>query len=154
MTRKTIATFLAVASAAAALADRAAYTPVAPATAISADATGFFRAERIDGRDWIVDPVGRAVLVLSVDHVRPFAWKDRNLGYDVYRRFVETNYPSKGIWVDETLGRLRSWGFNTLANDSKEPLLRNRGMALDVSGGSGADGANVQLWQENGTAAQ
>lgn len=33
-------------------------------------------------------------------------------------------------------------------------VIRNRGMALDVSGGSGADGANVQLWQENGTAAQ
>lgn len=32
--------------------------------------------------------------------------------------------------------------------------IKNRGKALDVSGGSGADGANVQLWEENGTAAQ
>lgn len=32
--------------------------------------------------------------------------------------------------------------------------IKNHGMALDVSGGSGADGANVQLWEENSTAAQ
>ena len=33
-------------------------------------------------------------------------------------------------------------------------VIRNCGMALDVCNGSGADGANVRLWQENDTAAQ
>lgn len=133
------------------LAECAPYIPVAPATRLSGRASGFFHAEQIYGRDWIVDPVGRAVPVLSVDHVRPFAWKDRNLGYDVYRRFVETNYPSKSIWVDETLGRLRSWGFNTLANDDKEALLRNRGLAHAATlylGGKFATGDDPDRWIE------
>lgn len=151
MTRIAIVSFLAIFLATSALSDRAPYVPVAPETSVSGSATGFFHAEQIDGQDWIVDPAGRAIPILAIDHVRPFAWKDRNLGYDVYRRYVETNYPSKTAWVDETLERLRAWGFNTLANDSNEPLLRNHGMAHAETlylGGKFATGDDPDRWIE------
>ena len=86
----------------------------------------FYHVETINGVDWVVDPAGRAMTIRGIDHVRPAGWKDRNLGYDVYARFVETNYPSREAWVAETLDRLGDWGFNALANHCDEPLLRGR----------------------------
>ena len=109
------------------------YEPVAGGCGPAFEPTGFFRTAAKEGRDWVVDPLGRGVAIVAIDHVRPAGWKDRNLGYDVYARFVETNYPSKEAWVDETLGRLRDWGFNTLANHCDEPLLRHRGLAHTIT---------------------
>ena len=109
------------------------YEPVAAAGGETFEPTGFFRAVSDGGRDFVVDPLGRAVTIAAIDHVRPMGWKDRDLGYDVYGRFVETNYPSKAEWLDETLGRLRDWGFNTLANHCDEPLLRHRGLAHTIT---------------------
>ncbi len=111
--------------------------------------TNFFRAATVDGRDWIVAPDGSRQLFLGIDHVRPFGWKDRTLGFDVYGRFVETNYPSKEAWLDETLGRLGDWGFNTLANHCDEPLLRHRGLAHTITlylGGKFARGKDPDRW--------
>ena len=109
------------------------YEPVSGEAGPRFEPTGFFRAVQADGRDWVVDPLGRAVTIAAIDHVRPAGWRDRNLGYDIYARFVETNYPSKAAWLDETLGRLRDWGFNTLANHCDEPLLRHRGLAHTIT---------------------
>ena len=109
------------------------YAPVRGADGAGFASTGFFRVDSADGRDVVVDPMGRAVTILAVDHVRPMGWRDRDLGYDVYARFVETNYPTKEAWLDETLGRLGDWGFNTLANHCDEPLLRHRGLAHTIT---------------------
>ncbi len=111
--------------------------------------TNFFRAATVDGRDWIVAPDGNRQLFLGIDHVRPFGWKDRMLGFDVYGRFVETNYPTKEAWLDETLGRLGDWGFNTLANHCDEPMLRHRGLAHTITlylGGKFARGKDPDRW--------
>ncbi len=104
-----------------------------PGAASSFRSGGFYHVETINGVDWVIDPAGRAMMIRGIDHVRPMGWKDRDLGYDVYARFVETNYPSKADWVDETLGRLCDWGFNTLANHCDEPLLRRRGLAHTIT---------------------
>ncbi len=120
----------------------------APDEAPSREAS-FFRTAKIDGRDWIVGPDGQRQLFLGIDHVRPASWPDRVLGFDVYARFVETNYPSKEAWLDETLQRLRGWGFNTLANHCDEPLLRHRGLAHTITlylGGKFARGADPDRW--------
>lgn len=127
------------------------YEPVAGGCGPAFEPTGFFHTAAKEGRDWVADPLGRAVAITAIDHVRPAGWKDRNLGYDVYARFVETNYPSKEAWVDETLGRLRDWGFNTLANHCDEPLLRHRGLAHTLTlylGGSfaRAGGKDPDRW--------
>ena len=127
------------------------YEPVSGGCGPTFEPTGFFRTAAEEGRDWVVDPLGRGVAIAAIDHVRPAGWKDRDLGYDVYARFVETNYPSKEAWVDETLGRLRDWGFNTLANHCDEPLLRHRGLAHTITlylGGSfaRAGGTDPDRW--------
>ena len=119
------------------------------AAGVPDDATGFYHAREIDGVAWIVDPAGRAAPFLGIDHVRPFGWKDRALGFDVYGRFVETNYPAKEAWLDETLGRLGDWGFNTLGNHCDEPLLRHRGLAHTITlylGGKFARGKDPDRW--------
>ena len=97
------------------------------------EATGFYHTENIGGVDWVIDPAGCAMTVCGIDHVRPNGWKDRNLGYDVYGRFVETNYPSREAWVAETLDRLGDWGFNALCNHCDEPLLRGRTMPHTIT---------------------
>ncbi len=109
------------------------YEPVSGEAGPQFEPTGFFRAVQADGRDWVVDPLGHAITIAAIDHVRPAGWRDRDLGYDIYARFVETNYPSRAAWLDETLGRLRDWGFNTLANHCDEPLLRHRGLAHTIT---------------------
>ena len=109
----------------------------------------FFHTATIDGRERIVAPDSREMPFLGIDHVRPAGWKDRSLGYDVYGRFVETNYPSKDAWVDETIDRLQDWGFNTLANHCDEPLLRHRGLAHTITlylGGKFARGNDPDRW--------
>lgn len=115
----------------------------------SGASTVFFHTATIDGRAWIVAPDGQRQLFLGIDHVRPSSWKDRTLGYDVYGRFVKTNYPSKEAWLEETIGQLQSWGFNTLANHCDEPLLRHRGLAHTVTlylGGKFARGKDPDRW--------
>ena len=109
----------------------------------------FFHTATIDGREMIVAPDGREMPFLGIDHVRPAGWKDRSLGFDVYGRFVETNYPSKEAWLDETIDRLQDWGFNTLANHCDEPLLRHRGLAHTITlylGGKFARGNDPDRW--------
>ena len=107
--------------------------PAQPDPSLPTQATGFYHVENIGGVDWVVAPAGRAMTVCGIDHVRPNSWKDRNLGYDIYGRFVETNYPSREAWVSETLDRLGDWGFNTLANHCDEPLLRGRTMPHTIT---------------------
>ena len=112
-----------------------------------AQATGFFRVEKIDGRWWFVDPDGHLFLSLGADVIRPemvtpaagrealFRERppqavlpgrardgDRGLTYftwNLLRRFGESW--SSG-WVDLTMRRMDAWGLNTVANWSDERL--------------------------------
>jgi hypothetical protein len=96
-------------------------------SATAAQATGFFHVERIDGRDWAVDPDGRPTVLAGVDWVWPSGFFCEELGYSPYGRFVETNYPSREAWADETAERLHAWGFNMLGSGCDDALLAPRG---------------------------
>ncbi len=98
-------------------------------SAIAAEATGFFHVENIDGRDWAIDPNGRGVVLAGVDWVWPAGFFCEKLGYSPYGRFVETNYPSREAWADETADRLHDWGFNLLGSGCDDALLAPRGFA-------------------------
>ena len=108
------------------------YAPVGPETGLRGTATGFFHVESIGGIDWAVDPVGRAVPITGIDHVRSGGFSSEKLGYSPYGRFVATNYPSSAAWADETLSRLRTWGFDTLTAHFDLALLGHRGLAHAV----------------------
>jgi len=118
----------------AALSPAAADTGPAPPPAYDAPAmgpaagraTGFFRVDERAGRWWLVDPAGRLFLALGVDHVNYFVHWAEKLGYAPYHRNVAAKYGSEDAWAQETLGRLKSWGFNLLAAGHGE-RLRHRG---------------------------
>jgi hypothetical protein len=112
-----------------------------------AEATGFFRVERREGRWWFVDPDGHLFLSLGADVIRPemvtpvagreaffrerppqsvLPTRERDgdhgasfLTWNLLRRFG-------GDWVDGwielTLHRMDAWGLNTVANWSDERL--------------------------------
>ena len=93
-----------------------AYRPSGPETGVRGTATGFFHVETIDGRDWPIDPAGRAVILAGAQHIKPWGVFSDAVGYSPYGRFVATNYPSVDAWADETLARLDDWGFTMLGN--------------------------------------
>ena len=101
---------------------------LAAATA-TANTTGFWHVEHIDGRDWAVAPDGRPTVLAGVDWVWPAGFHCEALGYSPYGRFVETNYPSREAWADETAARLKAWGFNMLGSGCDDALLAPRGLA-------------------------
>ena len=95
----------------------------------AASTTGFWHVEKIDGRDWAVAPDGRPAVLAGVDWVWPAGFHCEALGYSPYGRFVETNYPSREAWADETATRLHTWGFNFLGSGCDDALLAPRGFA-------------------------
>ena len=102
------------------------YIPSGPETGIRGTATGFFHVETIDGRDWPIDPTGRAVILAATQHIKPQGTHSDALGYSPYGRFVATNYPSVSDWADETLARLSDWGFTMLGNACPLGLLAHK----------------------------
>jgi hypothetical protein len=113
-------------SCAAGSAETSPYRPSGPDTGLRGTATGFFHIETIDGRDWPIDPAGRAVILAATQHVKPQGTHSDALGYSPYGRFVATNYPSVDAWADETLARLSDWGFTMLGNACPLGLLGHR----------------------------
>ena len=91
-----------------------AYRPVGPETGIRGTATGFFHMEAIDGRDWAIDPLGRATVLAGTDWCNPQGSMCAKLGYRPYGRWVRQHYASDDEWAAETAERLGSWGFTVL----------------------------------------
>ena len=92
-------------------------------------ATGFFRVADVDGRPGIVAPDGTPRFVLGCCWVHPRGSFSHALGHSPYGRFCETNYPSREAWAEETLGRLRSWGFNNLGAASDVDLCGRQSLS-------------------------
>ena len=115
-----------------ALATAAGFASIGTDTGVRGNATGFFHIEKIDGRDWAIDPLGHGIVLAGVDWVWPAGFFCEELGYSPYGRFVETNYPSREAWADETADRLHSWGFNLLGSGCDNALLSPRGFAHAV----------------------
>ena len=117
----------------AALAEKAAvFPPYAgmdrAVSGVRSGATGFFRVERgADGRWWAIDPLGRGVVLLGVDHVTFGGHWCEKLGYAPHGRKNEKRYADKGEWEAEALGRLKAWGFNMLGAGCA-PSLNHRGL--------------------------
>jgi hypothetical protein len=112
-----------------------------------AEATGFFRVEKRDGRWWFVDPDGHLFLSLGSDVARPematpltgreaffrerppaglLPVRERDgergvsfLTWNLARRLGD-DWPRS--WVDYTVRRMDAWGLNTVGNWSDERL--------------------------------
>ncbi len=106
-----------------------------------ARSTGFFRVEQIDGKWWFVDPDGHLFFSMGVGGVDPSiatpvegrgdlfaALPPRELTQEPGAAFYAWNlfrhYGAgwRAGWVDTTLRRMESWGFNTLARGDPQLL--------------------------------
>lgn len=84
-------------------------------------ATGFFRTEKVDGRWWFVDPNGELFFAMGTD------WVNCNGFNKTYNRNVADLYENSEQWAEQTVERLKQWGFNHLGT-SNSPELRHRGL--------------------------
>ena len=109
-------------------------------------ATGFFRVvQRDDGRWWAIDPLGRGTVLLGIDHVK---YQGHGSQRTKRRRYLETNqrtFADKKAWSDDTLAKLKSWGFNMLGAGSDMEALSHRGLSHTVFLSMGDSLCNANL---------
>ena len=101
--------------------------------------TGFFRTEQVNGRWWLVDPDGHLFFSIGVDSIHfnePTLVKGREQLFaqlppgsgdraDFYQANARLRYGDEAFvanWRAKTEQRLKSWGFNTMANWT-DPVL-------------------------------
>lgn len=121
-------------------------------------AAGFYRMKRCDGRWMLLDPQGRETFLRGVDHVRYRGVYTYVHGapFGHYERWNDAHYASVEEWCVETLGRLRSWGFNMLGGGASDEMY-GRGLSyvkslalshgLTVGTGNNSTGAGKEgLW--------
>lgn len=104
------------------------YEPIAPAADPIAEATGFFRTERIGGRWWVIDPEGRPVFLVGTDHCNFNVHHCEALGYAPYHVNMVAKYGDAETWAASATQRLASWNFNLLAANHS-PETRGHGLA-------------------------
>lgn len=141
-----------VALAAAGLASAAPFPPYASDSfvpGVNGRRTGFFHCEKIDGRWWTIDPLGRGMVVLGCDGITYYGPYCEALRRSPYGETNKRKYPNKEAWNAATIGRLKAWGFNMLGNCRDEELFR-RGISHAVSLGIGRalclDFDNDETW--------
>jgi hypothetical protein len=74
-----------------------------------AKATGFFHVEKIEGRDWLIDPDGFRFVHIAINAVAE-------------PKEVKANYGSVQAWAEAVTAQLRTNGFNGLGNSSSTSL--------------------------------
>ncbi len=102
----------------------------APGTEAGHHSAGFYGISRHgDGRWWVVVPDGSTTFLRGVDHANWNGHWCEALGTNPYRDEMQKRFNGdRAAWEEETIARLKAWGFNALgAGCSKE--LRGRGLA-------------------------
>ena len=104
--------------------------------------TGFFHTEKISEKFWLVDPEGNLFISKGVNHVNYLSDYSPTLNLNPYNRIVSTKYGSADAWAEETVDRLRSWGFNTIGAWSSEETFTKEmpyTIILNIALRAGAD---------------
>ena len=94
-------------------------------------ATGFFRVVEKDGRWRVIDPLGRGMVLLGVDHVKYQGHPSQRTGRSVHLEVNKRKFPNKVDWEEDALARLKKWGFNLLGAGC-DPALKHRGLVHTV----------------------
>ena len=117
---------------------RAGATPAFAAVARNREASGYYRVEEIDGVWWFVNPKGKPVVSLGVNHAEPglmLTSFNREVTIERYGKdFVKPdgtfNPAGEGArkWVNRLLADLDDWGFSALGfhNRLPRPLFKDR----------------------------
>ena len=94
-------------------------------------ATGFFRVVEKDGRWWTIDPLGRGMVLLGVDHVRYRGHWSQRTHRSVHLEVNKKKFHDRADWEKDALVRLKSWGFNLLGAGCDVELQR-RGLVHTI----------------------
>ncbi len=89
-------------------------------------ATGFFRAEQIDGIWWLIDPDGGRFLSKGVNTVRFDQDCIQHTDRIPYAEACQRKYGGQQAWRAAAARRLLSWGFNSLGSWSDD-VVANAG---------------------------
>lgn len=113
-----------------------------PVLSARAAGSGYFQVQQRDGVWWLISPAGQPMLSAGVDDASYLSDHILHTGRMPYHELVEKKYPSRDAWNRATIGRLRSWGFNTVGAWSDRELW-DQGMPytmiLNIAEQSGAD---------------
>ncbi|MBO7721159.1 MAG: hypothetical protein J6T01_01995, partial [Kiritimatiellae bacterium] len=108
------------------------YSPAGYETGVKDKATGFFRVAKLgDGRWWVVDPTGRGIVLLGVDHVTYHGHRCELSGKYHHLEEMRKKFPDEEDWRKDTVARLRKWGFNMLGAGSSDSL-KHRGLVHTI----------------------
>ena len=98
---------------------------------VTTKATGFFQVKRAPNGRWhVFDPLGRAVYLRAVGHVRyrgVYIYR-KPPPHGHYHEWNKAHYPNVEAWSRETLGRLKKWGFNMLGGGTDGNEVLHRGL--------------------------
>ena len=94
-------------------------------------ATGFFRVVEKDGRWRVIDPLGRGMVLLGIDHVKYHGHYSQRTKRSIHHEVNKRKFPNKVDWEEDTLARLKKWGFNLLGAGC-DPDLKHRGLVHTV----------------------
>ena len=75
---------------------------------------GFFHAERIDGRWWLIAPNGQPFISKGVTTVQFAQDKIHGTNIAPYGDTNQAKYGTREVWREAVVRRLIGWGFNTL----------------------------------------
>ena len=117
---------------------------------VTEEAAGFFRVVlRPDGRWWAIDPLGRGMVLMGVDHVRYAGHWSQRTKRSVHHEVNKRKFPDRRDWETDTLRRLKTWGFNLLGAGCDQSLER-RGLVhtrfLSMGDSLCKDGIDEALW--------
>ncbi len=84
--------------------------------------TGYFHAEQVGGRWWLIDPLGHVFFSLGVNNVdfQP------DPPFSAYHEGVVRKYGGEAGWAAAVVERLRGWGFNSIGSWSSPSTYRQR----------------------------
>ncbi len=124
------------------------YDPFGGWTELKGRRTGFFHAEQLKGRWWLVSPDGNAFFSKGVCNMTFEGDLSPKRGFSPYEKACRVKYGSEGPWAQATAERLKTWNFNTVGAWSSPAMFKTRlpfTVILDFS-----ESADPDIWQKGG----
>jgi hypothetical protein len=85
---------------------------------VQGKATGFFRTEKVNGREWFIDPLGNGFFPLGISHI--YSSDSETTVKDLY------NYDQKA-WVKDWFAKYRELGYNCAPAGGTSPCRDKQG---------------------------
>jgi hypothetical protein len=105
-------------------------------THVCSKTTGYFHAEKSDGRWFLCTPQGHTFFIIGVDAVFPSQSAGSD-GLSHYQKVVAKYGDADAYWAEATARRIQHWGFNTLGTYTSryvEPTYQDNKYPEDAHG--------------------